>query len=767
MSYLSRRRTAILALVAVVVSALFPTVCPVAPRYDHPFGLTVAAAVQGTVLPSVSPSRRTVQLLPNGGFERGVLAPWRSGGSLPPRVVSRLAHRGRYVALVGRLDAGVAGTDAPVSSTLTVSVAIPMSATTVGISLFARRLCGLRGAASSIPGSPRGEPRGTLALSVRLIAPAAPRVARAARVSRPARPVRRSRPAPRALLSGCGRDAAWLHVALALDGSHVRGGVGGQTMVIAATVAPAAGGIAALLLDDVSVTATLPTARATPVATVPPTMIPTATSTATVTPDAMATETETETATTPATMAVTATALATAATTATATLTAAIPPSVTAPLTATPTDVPNICADPAVVAAYLTALPTMSPTPQPPTATATPAAGTATPTITPPGRDLKHKRSNIPTPPPADTATSGPTPGYTPTPGPSPTVGTACHPVLKGILLGFVARDGGASSAATPVAGPDDARDLLASGARTVRIDFHLVHDDSWTPAEFGAYDVAVDAYCQQHVDILGLLGANLVSPVSNPNEWVANSAERGGGNGDNDFMRRYAARAVEVVGHYRGCVHSWELWNEPNVGRDEYGGAYLYPSNFAALLADTYTALKGAYPEVTIVSGGIFGNDNGGLSNPGTTGADYLRQTYVMGLQVTHTWDPVRAQFGGNPLDAVGQHLYLDQGSLVYTRHIVDAYRWMHDAYAAFGDGSKPIFMTEGAWSTNRVGADQQALNLDMLYAISRNPALPYVARVYWFTLRDDPTTGYNCGLTNPDGSPKPALARFQAVAE
>ncbi len=221
------------------------------------------------------------------------------------------------------------------------------------------------------------------------------------------------------------------------------------------------------------------------------------------------------------------------------------------------------------------------------------------------------------------------------------------------------------------------------------------------------------------------------------------------------------------MVGHYRGCVHSWELWNEPNVGRDEYGGAYLYPSNFAALLADTYSALKGAYPEITIVSGGIFGNDNDGLSSPATTGADYLRQTYVMGLQVTHTWDPVRAQFGGNPLDAIGQHLYLDQGGLVYTRHIVDAYRWMHDAYAAFGDGDKPIFMTEGAWSTNRVSADQQALNLDMLYALSRNPAVPYVARVYWFTLRDDPTTGYNCGLTNPDGSPKPALARFQAVPD
>ncbi len=564
------------------------------------------------------------------------------------------------------------------------------------------------------------------------------------------------------LLSGCGRNTTWLRLALTFGGGHVRSNVGGQTVVIAATAAPAAGRMAALLLDEVSVTATLPAARA---ATVPPTMIPTSTSTTTMTVTPGATATATATATT----AITAAATATATATATVTLTAAISPSDTVSLTATPTDVPNICADPAVLAAYQTALPTMSPTPQPPTATATAAPiaiATATPTTAPPpGGDLNSRKSNIPTPPPADTATSGPTPGYTPIPGPSPTVGTACHSVFKGFSVGFVARDGGAGSAATPLAGPDDARDLLASGARSVRIDFHLVHDDSWTPAEFGAYDVAVSAYCQQHVDVLGLLGANLVSPVSNPNEWVANSAERDGGNGDNDFMRRYAARAVEVVGHYRGCVHSWELWNEPNVGHNENGGAYLYPSNFAALLADTYTALKGAYPEITIVSGGIFANDNAGDSNPSAAGADYLRQTYFMGLQVTHTWDPVRAQFGGNPLDAVGQHLYLDQGGLVYTRHIVDAYRWMHDAYAAFGDGYKPIFMTEGAWSTNRVSADQQALNLDMLYAISRNPALPYVARVYWFTLRDDPTTGYNCGLANPDGSPKPALARFQAV--
>jgi len=637
---------------------------------------------------------RAVQFLVNNGFEEGDLRPWRAGGTLLPRVTLAPRFGGRYAALIGRLTPGPAATSA-----LSVSVTIPASAVSAQLLVHAWRRCGT------------AHPRSTLAVTVDEL------LGRRARTL--ARPI-----------AGCGAGTRWTRALVDLSAAR------GHMIVVSAGVRLAAREEAALVLDDVYVSASVSLTNG---------ARPTATATRTATAIVTATASPTRPAATPPM-------------TATATITATTTPLT---ITATPTSVPNVCADPAVVATYqailnsYTATPTARPTTTPPPTVA--GTATATPTRTP-------AHSNLPRPPPTDTPETGPTPGYTVTPGPSPTVGTTCHQVVKGISYPFVSQDGGSLSAATPVAGVSDAYAVGATGALHVRVDFHLVHDDSWTPAEYGAYDAAVQGFCGVHVDVLGLVGPGVVSPVNNPAAWIANNHERAGGDGDNPFIQQFAARVLDLVGHYHNCVHTWELWNEPNVGAAGLTGTYIYPSNFAALLADTYAQVKRAYPDVTLVSGGILSVDEGGRSDARNSGADYLRQTYYMGLQAAHNWDAVRAAFGANPLDAIGQHLYLDQGGLVYTQHIVDAYRYMHDAYAAFGDGAKPIYMTEGAWSTGTVSAALQALNLDMLYSMSENPVVPYVARAYWYLLRDGGSPDLSYGLESASGQPKLAYTRFQA---
>ncbi len=656
------------------------------------------------------PATRThvVQLLANSGFENGDLRPWRAAGTLPPRVILAPRYGGRYAALIGRLGTrtGPAG-----ASALSVSIAIPPGAARAGLLLRAWRRCGA------------AHPRSALTITV------------SEAIERRMEPL--SRP-----LEGCSPAGRWARVAL--DVSRARG----HTVVVVAAVRVAAGEEAALVLDDAYLSASVAvtaTPRATPTPSAPRTATATATATASPATTVAVTATTAASSTRPA---------ATPLMTATATV------SGTPAATATATDVPDICAAPAVVATYQAILSsfTATPTPRPTsTASATPAGAIVTPTRTP-------VRSNIPRPVTTDTPASGPTPGYTPLPGPSPTVGATCHPVVKGISYPFVLRDGGVSSAATPVVNVGSAYEVGATGALHVRVDFHLVHDASWTGAEYGAYDAAMQSFCGVHVDVLGLVGAGVVSPLSDPTTWIANNRERAGGDGDNPFMRLFAQRVLELVGRYHSCVHTWEIWNEPNVGYAGATGTYIYPSNFAALLADTYAQVKKAYPDVTLVSGGILSVDPGNQVDGRTSGADYLRQTYHMGLDVTHTWDAARAQFGGAPLDAVGQHLYLDQGGLVYTRRIIDAYRYMHDAYGAFGDGAKPIYMTEGAWSTGTVSPALQALNLDMLYSMSASPAVPYVARAYWYLLRDGDSPDQAYGLETADGGHKPAYDRFQA---
>lgn len=664
----------------------------------------------------------TVSLLANGGFENERLRPWRSVGTRPASVVSAASYDGHAAALVGRLTAGPA-----VTSTMAVSVSVPARATSARISLLALQRCT----------TTRPHSRLTLAWQPTRIPAAGNRSSdvdapkkRLPAGSGPSSAIGTTAQGPAlSLLDGCGDGGVWTPLS-----ADLAGGIG-HTIVITASAAVATHEAAALLLDDVQVTATLPLSAA-----VPLTATPAVSATATVT-------------TTPA-LSTTATVTTTPGLSTTATITAAS--TITAVPTSTPTDVPNLCVSAVISAAYNSILPTFTPTrvSRPAVTPAATITGTVTPTRTPVWWYTA-------TPTPSSTPTSGPTPGYTVTPGPSPTVGTSCHAVAKGISFGFVTQDGGPGSAASPVAGPAEAHALAATGARMVRLDFHLSHDDTWTPAEYAAYDTVVDAFRAEHIDVLGLVGPGAVARYNNPAAWQANSMERSGGNGDNAFLQSYAARVLDLVSHFQGRIATWELWNEPNV---RAGGIYMYPSNFAAMLADTYMQVKHSFPNVTLVSGGILSDDDAGHSNPQNAGADYLRQTYAMGLQVTHTWDAVRQQMGTNPLDAVGQHLYLDQGGLVYTRHIVDAYRWMHDAYAAFGDGAKPLYMTEGAWSTSAVSPAQQALNLDMLYSMSQSPTVPYVARVYWYLLRDghDPSQAY--GLQTPDGLSKQAFFRFLA---
>ncbi len=631
-------------------------------------------------------------LLANGGFEDRSLRPWQARGSAPPRLVTAPRHGGTYAALVGRTRLGPAATSA-----LALRVAVPPAA-------------GLRLVLYAWQQFTADHPRSMLTVAVD---------AGAGRVY--------------TLLRGCGLSTSWTRLALNLSSPL------GHTIAITAAAHVAADEVAALVLDDVNVTAVLPyTPTSTPITTTP---TPTATATGALSTTLAAT--------------ITAPVSATASVTTTAPVTA--PASVTP--TATPTDVPDICLPPAVAVAYQRLLPTMSPTPTP--RPAVPPAATPTGTVSPTATAVWWRS---PTATPSSTPTSGPTPGYSATPGPAPTMGTTCHPVAKGISYGFVS-GGTVASAASPIAGAADAGAVAATGAHLVRIDLHLVHDDSWTAAEYAPYDRAVNAFRQAGVDVMGLVGPGIVSTTYDPNAWIANSMERSGGNGDNSFLHAFASAVLALVGHFHGRINTWELWNEPNVGQAGMTGTYMYPSNFAAMLADTYALVKASYPDVTLVSGGILSDDDAGHSTPDNTGATYLRQTYYMGLQVTHTWDGVRAQFGGNPLDAIGQHLYLDQGGLAYTRHIVAAYQWMHDAYGAFGDGAKPLYMTEGAWSTDAVSPQQQALDLDVLYALSANPAVPYVKRVYWYLLRDGGAgRDQTYGLETLDGSPKPAFYRFLA---
>jgi hypothetical protein len=294
---------------------------------------------------------------------------------------------------------------------------------------------------------------------------------------------------------------------------------------------------------------------------------------------------------------------------------------------------------------------------------------------------------------------------------------------------------------------------MRQAGAGWVRINFRLggCYSDWTTPGCNGrtalqAYDDVVNRALAQNLQVLGLL-SNEAWP-GDQRQWLTNNAEVAG---DNAYAQTFAVSAAGVLGrHFASRIGWWEVWNEPNswTFRDgsgnPAGGSFLYPSNYAWLLRRPHAALKAARADTVVVTGGLLAHDQGGASffvgadgrsrrevrhgerigprrSPRSagigyassacaetrpSGAAYLCDLYVMG----------RAEAGwprdASPLDHVGLHLYVDQGSVTSTSKLGAYLQEIHTAYTAYegSNTAKRIEMTEAGWTEVFVSRATQA---------------------------------------------------------
>ncbi|MGQ9583895.1 MAG: family 14 glycosylhydrolase [Anaerolineae bacterium] len=337
--------------------------------------------------------------------------------------------------------------------------------------------------------------------------------------------------------------------------------------------------------------------------------------------------------------------------------------------------------------------PTPTKTPKPPTETLAPILR-ATATHVPP--------TDIPTPtpsPPPPTDTAHPAP-------PSPTATeTAPEPTPT------------PSPAATPVPSPEPRPVRMRSpdfGVQTflwwreevADRDLQLAKEGGfrWVKQWFawqdiegagkGHYDWSYTDRIVKQVEQHGLKLIVRLSPDPDRPFWAGQPPDNAGHFAD--FLSAVASR-------YRGRIHAYQVWNEPNLAR-EWGGKRPDPTGYARMLKLAYRAIKAADPAAIVVTAGMAptGTDNE-IAMPDMKFYDLLYQ--AMGGKSDGYFDMLGVHGAGyaappelDPAEAAANKDRYGGYRFFAFRHVEDVRALME----GYGDGDKRVVILEFGWTTD-----------------------------------------------------------------
>jgi hypothetical protein len=314
---------------------------------------------------------------------------------------------------------------------------------------------------------------------------------------------------------------------------------------------------------------------------------------------------------------------------------------------------------------------------------------------------------------------------------------------------------GGAIQGEDPATLDRDLDTISAVGARWIRVDINWAQIQSAGPTtyDWDRLDAVVHGATSRGLNVLGI--------ITYTPQW----ARAPGADSDKAppaDPATYAAFASTAVERYAAMgVHSYEVWNEPNVS------AFWAPapnvSAYTQLLRAAYPAIKAADPSAVVLTGGLAPAVNNATS---IAPADFLQGVYANG--------------GGGQFDAVSDHPYTFPA---YPGDTQDWNAWfqmtgaatsLRSVMAANGDSAKKIWATEYGAPTNGpaggyVSEDTQAQMITKAFALWRTydwagPLFVYQQRDLG-TATDDRENFF--GLVRADFSHKPAFDAYRAAVD
>lgn len=281
---------------------------------------------------------------------------------------------------------------------------------------------------------------------------------------------------------------------------------------------------------------------------------------------------------------------------------------------------------------------------------------------------------------------------------------------------------------------------VAGSGATWIRLDMAWCSiEETQGQFDWSYTDSAVAAAATRNIQVLGL-------PTCTP-AWAANGGDWTTGASSPGQQAGYVAFIDALAQRYKGKISAWEMWNEPNL--DQFWSPKPSATSYASLVRAAVPKIRVADPTATILTGGI-----GDGPPPDIHPLPWLEALYA---------EDVMTLF-----DGVAVHLYPDYAAgTIGEMGVIHEYRSLLDRH---GDATKQLWATEvGATTLGQPGASETLQAKLLTEQVNTWRTVPNRGPLFFYTLNDFPASDEsesNFGLYRKDGSEKPAVSAFRALA-
>jgi hypothetical protein len=197
-----------------------------------------------------------------------------------------------------------------------------------------------------------------------------------------------------------------------------------------------------------------------------------------------------------------------------------------------------------------------------------------------------------------------------------------------------------------------------------------------------------------------------------------------GWNNGPPRNLEDFGRFCGEMAAHYRGRVHAYQVWNEPNLAR-EWAGRRPNPAEYVDLLKTCYLAVKSADPEAIVISAGLA--PTGTDDEAAMPDDKFLRGMYeagalpyfdMLGLHAPGYKAPPEL----SPDEAASNLEYGGQRAFAF-RHVEDMRAIMEE----YGDGEKQVAIVEFGWTS-----DPRPASAYHWHAVTEQQKAEYLVRAF-----------------------------------